>query len=364
MLFSIVQSILLLAFVWKESLCAAPLFSGLPTERSVGELETNSRIIYQITATDPDGDAFTCSIHSIAPTWGEFDVTYNTLISKWTVNTVSPAFDYANTTQFTVTIACDDSNTTPRTGILTVKVIDNDLLQFTNMPVSTTSFDASITGAGTTLYTVSATSASNSGLLSYTISPMTDFSIDASSGKVTNNDHLNRQIASPADLWVTVSDDVNNVPYWTNLLTPQTINIAEDTASGTLLYSLTSQDNDVGAALSYSMNVNPVTDTTKFSFSTNTLELRLASGQSFDYETRNFYTITFTVDDTMASTNSILYINIQNAHEACYFDRSLYHVTAPEGASGTGSMNPNFVVSDYDGTSTYSYSFLSFNNSN
>lgn len=55
-------------------------------------------------------------------------------LTEWTVNTVSPTFDYANTTQFTVTIACDDSNTTPRTGILTVKVIDNDLLKFTNLP--------------------------------------------------------------------------------------------------------------------------------------------------------------------------------------------------------------------------------------
>ncbi|CAG2185246.1 unnamed protein product [Mytilus edulis] len=86
-----------------------------PTKRSVEELETDSRIIYQITATDPDGDDFACYISSIAPTWGQFDVTYNTFISKWTVNTVSPSFDYANTTQFTVTIACDDSNTTPRT---------------------------------------------------------------------------------------------------------------------------------------------------------------------------------------------------------------------------------------------------------
>lgn len=62
------------------------------------------------------------------------------------------------------------------------------------------------------------------------------------------------------------------------------------------------------------------------------LELRLASGQTFDFETRNFYNLTFTVDDTMASTTSILYINIQNANEPCYFDQSLYHVTTPEGS--------------------------------
>lgn len=62
------------------------------------------------------------------------------------------------------------------------------------------------------------------------------------------------------------------------------------------------------------------------------LELRLASGQNFDYETRTFYNLTFTVDDSMASTTSILYIYIQNAFEVCYFDQSLYHVSAAEGA--------------------------------
>lgn len=74
------------------------------------------------------------------------------------------------------------------------------------------------------------------------------------------------------------------------------------------------------------------------------LELRLASGQSFDYETRTFYNLTFTVDDSMASTTSILYINIQNAFEACYFDQSLYHVSAAEGAVRICRS----LTSDYD----------------
>lgn len=63
--------------------------------------------------------------------------------------------------------------------------------------------------------------------------------------------------------------DLNSVPYFTNMPSPQTENIAEDIASGTLLYTLTSQDNDPGATLVYSMNVDPVSETSKFSFSTN-----------------------------------------------------------------------------------------------
>ena len=68
---------------------------------------------------------------------------------------------------------------------------------------------------------------------------------------------------------ILVLSDLNSVPYFTNMPSPQTENIAEDIAGGTLIYTLTSQDNDPGAALVYSMNVDPVTETSKFSFSTN-----------------------------------------------------------------------------------------------
>lgn len=371
----------LLAILLKECYCAVPIFSGLPTEKSVGELETDARIIYVISASDPDGNAFSCTISSMAPTWGPFEVTKDTLLDKFVVETLlsgTQVFDVANTTQFVITIKCDDGTGTGPTADLTVKVVANDLLKFSNLPVSTTSKDASTTGAGTTLYTVVATSALNT-LLTFTrYTGSSDFSLDSSTGVVTNNDHLNRQVSTPIDLWIKVTDgtiealdllrinlaNLNSVPYFTNMPSPQTENIAEDIASGTLLYTLTSQDNDPGATLVYSMNVDPVTETSKFSFSTNTLELRLASGQNFDYETRTFYNLTFTVDDSMASTTSILYIYIQNAFEACYFDQSLYHVSAAEGAIGAGGMDPSFIVKDYDGTSTYSLSFLNFNNSN
>jgi hypothetical protein len=59
-----------------------PIFSGLPTEKSVGELETDARIIYVISASDPDGNAFSCSISSMTPTWGPFEVTKNTLLDS------------------------------------------------------------------------------------------------------------------------------------------------------------------------------------------------------------------------------------------------------------------------------------------
>jgi hypothetical protein len=61
--------------------------------------------------------------------------------------------------------------------------------------------------------------------------------------------------------------DLNNVPSFTNL--PSTISVNENTASGTILYTLTSYDADAGATLSYTMTVTPAADAGKFTFATN-----------------------------------------------------------------------------------------------
>lgn len=64
-----------------------------------------------------------------------------------------------------------------------------------------------------------------------------------------------------------IFSDLNNVPTFTNL--PATISQNEDTASGTVLYTLTSFDADAGATLSYTMTVNPPAYAGLFTFATN-----------------------------------------------------------------------------------------------
>ena len=61
------------------------------------------------------------------------------------------------------------------------------------------------------------------------------------------------------------------------------------------------------------------------------LQLSLTAGQTFDYETRSSFTVSFTVTDTMATTGPIdLTVNINNINEACYFDKSYYYVSLAE----------------------------------
>lgn len=65
------------------------------------------------------------------------------------------------------------------------------------------------------------------------------------------------------------------------------------------------------------------------------LQLSLTAGQTFDYETRSSFTVSFTVTDTMATTGPIdLTVNINNINEACYFDKKYYYVTLAEATVG------------------------------
>lgn len=56
----------------------APVISDVPTSVSVGEVETTSRLIYTITANDPDGDPILCDVQSLVPADGYFVVTKST----------------------------------------------------------------------------------------------------------------------------------------------------------------------------------------------------------------------------------------------------------------------------------------------
>ncbi|XP_048729056.1 cadherin EGF LAG seven-pass G-type receptor 2-like isoform X2 [Ostrea edulis] len=358
---------------------AAPLFGGLPTSVTVGEQETEDILIYTLTVTDGDNDPFNCDILSSTPAAAPFRVLKDPGTNKFGVYTNSPAFNFATNPLYTLTIECDDNTGNKPTAVLSVDILDGDRISFDNIPATTT-HAALTTGDNAAIFDVDATDLLNHVPLTYTMTSIpstTSFKIDGTTGAVTTARELKFETNAAIDLYVTVSDssisvteklrvqltNLNNVPSFTNL--PATISVNENTASGTVLYTLTSYDADAGATLSYSMTVTPPADAGKFTFATNTLQLSLTAGQSFDYETRSSYTVSFTVTDTMATTGPIdLTVNINNINEACYFDKSYYYVTLAEASAGSVNYNPNFLVRDYDGAATYSLSFAAGNNSN
>ncbi|KAK3087337.1 hypothetical protein FSP39_004813 [Pinctada imbricata] len=377
---------LFLTIVWLltkyHANAASPVFSGLPTSVSVGELEVIDRLIYTLTVADADGDPYNCDVSLTVPTNAPFRVQKATDTDLFGVYTFNPSpgntmFDYATTTLYTVEVRCIDSNSNARSANLSIDVQDNNLLEFTNL-AATVSQNAATTGDNTEIFDVSYSDA-----LGLTVTfamtslpATTSFTIDASTGKIKTARELRFETYTTIVLYVTVKDgkisvtdkltvqltNVNNVPYYTNL--PASISINEDTAAGTLLYTLTAYDGDAGATLTYAMNVDPAADSGKFTFNTNTLQLSLTNGQTFDYETRTYYNVTFTVYDTMATGGPfVLDVNINNINEPCYFDRSYYYASFSEATAGSVTYNPGFVISDYDGASTYTLSFRTGNNS-
>lgn len=77
------------------------------------------------------------------------------------------------------------------------------------------------------------------------------------------------------------------------------------------------------------------------------LQLSLTAGQTFDYETRSSFTVSFTVTDTMATTGPIdLTVNINNINEACYFDKTYYYVTLAEATVGIDLLLFFFLASE------------------
>ena len=61
--------------------------------------------------------------------------------------------------------------------------------------------------------------------------------------------------------------------------------------------------------------------------------VKLAAGKTFDYETIQYYNVTFTVSDTKATGGPfVLNVHILNENEPCYFDKTLYSLTAYEGS--------------------------------
>lgn len=70
------------------------------------------------------------------------------------------------------------------------------------------------------------------------------------------------------------------------------------------------------------------------------LEVKLGTGKTLNYEqTTKVYTMTFYISDQRLSTGPyVLTISVQNADEACYFDKTIYYITMDEGAVSLNSV--------------------------
>ncbi|VDI39040.1 Hypothetical predicted protein [Mytilus galloprovincialis] len=313
----------------------APVIHGLPTSVNVGELEYKGRLIYELTVSDINGDSFVCRKQSVSPSPNNTNVDFRVLIDSANGNTVSK-----------------DATATLQNDIVYTVQAQNELTTNDN-------------GLSFSISTVPASSS---------------FDIDGN-GNILAARNLVLENTTPITIYVTVTDGViwvketlrvdltnmNNIPEITNLKNSPSVHMSELLASNSLIYSLTGSDGDASDTLTYSMNIDPVTDTALFELDTGVspLQLRLAPGKMFDYEKTQYYNITFTVTDSKATGGPfILNVHVLNENEPCFFDKSTYSLSTNEGAASSISLNPGFIIRDGDGVNqAYSLSFLNGNGS-
>ncbi|XP_061186596.1 cadherin-23-like [Saccostrea echinata] len=287
-------------------------------------------------------------------------------------------FDFATQSTYQITIRCTDSNGEYREDKLEVDIIPGDRLEFTHSS-DVVSVDARTATANQLVYTVSSRDLLNHSPLTYTLRavPNTNsFSIDSSSGQVRTTRTLLDETQSPVDLYISVTDglisvqtllsidilNLNNQPNITNL--PASVSVDEDIAGDTVIFTVTSQDLDATDPLTYTFTVSPISAQGLFSFDSTNGQFKLSSTGKLDFETLSRYNISFTISDGKSTSGPyLLTVNVLNVNEDCYFDRQAYYISVLEGTVGSQSMNPNFVVRDYDGTQPYSLSLMNGNNS-
>nr|XP_019928267.2 protocadherin Fat 3 [Crassostrea gigas] len=287
-------------------------------------------------------------------------------------------FDFAAQSTYQINIRCTDSNGEFREDKLEVDVIPGDRLEFTHSS-DVVSVDAQTATASELIYTVSSRDLLNHSPLTYTLKsvPSTNsFAIDSSSGQVRTTRTLLDETHTPVHLYISVTDglisvqtllsvdilNLNSQPNITNL--PASVSVDEDIAGGTVIFTLTSQDLDPTDPLTHSFSVSPITAQGLFSFDSASGQFKLSATGKLDYETLSRYNVTFMISDGKTTTGPYsLTINVLNVNEECFFDRQVYYISVLEGKAGSQTINPNFVVRDYDGIQPYSLSLMNGNNS-
>ncbi|XP_052673753.1 protocadherin gamma-C4-like [Crassostrea angulata] len=369
-----------------------PIFRGLPTSVNVGEQEYANRLIYTLTVSDVNNDNYVCNAAGTTPTPARAETEFRVLIDPQTghygvyAHNGSPGtsaapnvmFDFAAQSTYQINIRCTDSNGEFREDKLEVDVIPGDRLEFTHSS-DVVSVDAQTATASELIYTVSSRDLLNHSPLTYTLIsvPSTNsFAIDSSSGQVRTTRTLLDETHTPVHLYISVTDglisvqtllsvdilNLNSQPNITNL--PASVSVDEDIAGGTVIFTLTSQDLDPTDPLTHSFSVSPITAQGLFSFDSASGQFKLSATGKLDYETLSRYNVTFMISDGKTTTGPYsLTINVLNVNEECYFDRQVYYISVLEGKAGSQTINPNFVVRDYDGIQPYSLSLMNGNNS-
>ena len=304
----------------------APVFSdGVSTTREVAENTSSGvNIDTPVGATDADDDTLTYSLG------GDDAESFSINTSNGQLRTHA-ALDYETKDTYSVTITVDDDNGGSAEIVVTISVTDvneNRAPVFSD-GVSTTREVAENTSSGVNIGTAVGATDADDDTLTYSLGgdDAESFSINTSNGQLRTHAALDYETKDTYSVTITVDDnnggsaeiavtisvtdvDENRAPVFTDG-DSTTREVAENTASGVNISTAVGATDADDDTLTYSLGGDDAE-----SFSINTSNGQLRTHAALDYETKDTYSVTITVDDNNGGSAEIaVTINVTDVNE-------------------------------------------------
>ena len=340
---------------------------------TIEETIGTGELVGVVQATDPDiGQTLTFSITSgnidnafaIAPLTGELTVADSTVLDF----TVNPVY-YLN-------VEVQDNGAGNLTDNATVTVSLTDVNQVPEILAQSFTIDEN-TGNGEIVGTVVATDPDAGQTLTFSIingNTGNAFAIDSQSGEMTvsNSTVLDFETTPVFIITVQVQDDgVGNLTAQADITinltdvneTPdiqdQTFTIAENSANGTQVGTVTAVDPDAGQTLTYSITSGNTNSA--FAIDPQNGELTVSNSTMLDFETTPVFILTVQVQDDGAGNltdEATITVNITDQNESPVIEDQSFSI---EETIGTGELVGIIEATDPDAGQTLTFSIISGN---
>ena len=328
---------------------------------AVAENSADGTVVGSVSASDPDaGDTLSYAITGGDPS-GAFSIDAAT--GQITVADAAQ-LDFETTPVFSLTVTVTDAGGLTDTAAVTVNL--------TNVNEDPTASDAAFAVAessadGTVVGSVSASDPDASDTLSYAITggdPSGAFSIDAATGQITVADsaQLDFETTPVFSLTVTVTDaggltDTAAVTVnLTNVNEDPTASdaafaVAESSADGTVVGSVSASDPDASDTLSYAITGGDPSGA--FAIDAATGQITVADSAQLDFETTPVFNLTVTVTDAGGLTDTAT-VTVKSDHlnEAPTANDAAFSLVEN---SADGTVVGSVSASDPDAGDTLSY---------
>ncbi|XP_021371826.1 cadherin-23-like isoform X5 [Mizuhopecten yessoensis] len=350
---------------------AAPVWTtpSTSTTISISENSGTAVSIYQLTATDADGDSITYSISSGSGFSVVGDVVYT-----------DTTYDYETTTSYALQFSATDGSTPVTSPTLTISITDYNDNTPTFSPAIYSKSIPEASASGTSIAALTCTDADSgtngncalsiqsgddgsakftiSGTTLQTTATATDYEALSSQNYIyslvviaTDTATAGSDLTGTAYVYVTITGTNDNTPVISGT-TPSSISVAENSAVGTTVASVQASDADDGndGVLTYSIIGG--NSEARFGIGTTTGEIYLTL--ALDYETTTSYSLTVQATDGGSPTDSatsavtVTVTDVNDNTPACPSSTYIYSVAE---TVSSGTTVTTLACTDADGDS-------------